>query len=155
MLKFSFEKLRFWEKLCKSWKVTKFPQVEFWIRWKQCLKLLKDRKKLQKGYQIKLINKCKNMWRTKDILKTMGMSNICQNWPNSSDGCPPWIAIAWPPEVLLTWILFMLDNCKLFIMFGAWDMGVWKDKQFLAPTRSPRSANVCLSVCPCVRSKLV
>lgn len=60
--KFSFEKLRFWEKLCKSWKVTKFPQVEFWIRWKQGIKLLKERN--SKGYQIKLINNCKNMQRT-------------------------------------------------------------------------------------------
>ena len=43
------------------------------------------------------------------------MSSICQIWPNSSDGCPLWAAVARPPEVLLTWILFyLLDNCKLF-----------------------------------------
>ena len=45
------------------------------------------------------------------------MSSICQIWPNSSDGCPLWAAIARPPEVLLAWILFyLLDNCKLLIM---------------------------------------
>ena len=45
------------------------------------------------------------------------MSSICQIWPNSSDGCPLWAAVARPPEVLLTWILFyLLDNCKLLIM---------------------------------------
>ena len=45
------------------------------------------------------------------------MSSICQIWPNSSDGCPLWAAVARPPEVLLTWILFyLLDNGKLLIM---------------------------------------
>ena len=42
------------------------------------------------------------------------MSNICQFWPNFSDGCPLSVAVGWPPEVLMTWIFFICQtsaNC--------------------------------------------
>ena len=48
------------------------------------------------------------------------MSNFHQIWRNSSDGCPLWTAVARPPEVQLTWVLFLwLANVKL-IIWGFW-----------------------------------
>ena len=43
-----------------------------------------------------------------------------QFWRNSTDGCPLWSAIARPPEVQLTWVLFLwLANAQLMI-WGFW-----------------------------------
>ena len=48
------------------------------------------------------------------------MINFHQFWRNSTDGCPLWTAIVRPPEVQLTWILFLwLANVKLMI-WGFW-----------------------------------
>ena len=68
----------------------------------------------------RFLNFCKTplqVWETSVWTQT---SNFHQIWRNSSYSCPLWMAIAWPPEVQLTWVLFpQLSNAKL-IFWGFW-----------------------------------
>ena len=68
----------------------------------------------------RFLNFCKTPLQAWETSVWIQMSVFHQFWRNSTDGCPLWTAIARPPEVQLTWVLFLwLANAQLMIM-GFW-----------------------------------
>ena len=68
----------------------------------------------------RFLNFCKTPLQAWETSVWTQMSNFYQNWRNSTDGCPLWMAKARLPEVQLTWVLFLwLANAKLMI-WGFW-----------------------------------
>ena len=66
------------------------------------------------------LNFCKTPLQAWETSVWTQMSDYHQFWRNSTDGSPLWMAIARPPEVQLTWVLFLwLANVKLMI-WGFW-----------------------------------
>ena len=64
----------------------------------------------------RFLNFCKTSLQAWETSVWKQMSDFHQIWRNSTDGCPLWTAIAQPPEVQLTWILFLwLANAQLMI----------------------------------------
>ena len=67
-----------------------------------------------------LLNFCKTPLQAWEMSVWTKTSNFHQIWRNSTDGCPLWTAVAQPPEVQLTWVLFLwLANAQLMI-WGFW-----------------------------------
>ena len=70
----------------------------------------------------RFLNFCKTPLQAWEMSVWTKTSNFHQIWRNSKDGCPLWMAIAWLPEVQLTWVLFQwLANAKLMI----WDFWIF------------------------------
>ena len=68
----------------------------------------------------RFLNFCKTSLQAWEMSVWTQMSNFHQIWRNSTDGCPLWTAVAQPPEVQLTWVLFLwLANAQLMI-WGFW-----------------------------------
>ena len=66
------------------------------------------------------LNFCKTPLQAWETSAWTQISDYHQFWRNSTDGCPLWSAIARPPEVQLTWVLFLwLANAQLMI-WGFW-----------------------------------
>ena len=65
----------------------------------------------------RFLNFCKTPLQAWETSVWTQMSDFHQFWRNSTDGSPLWMAIAWPPEVQLTWVLFLqLENSQLMIL---------------------------------------
>ena len=68
----------------------------------------------------RFLNFCKTPLQAWETSVWTQMSDFHQFWRNSTDGSPLWMAIARPPEVQLTWVLFLWQaNVKLKIL-GFW-----------------------------------
>ena len=65
----------------------------------------------------RFLNFCKTPLQSWETSVWTQMSDFHQFWRNSTDGSPLWMAIALPPEVQLTWVLFLqLENSQLMIL---------------------------------------
>ena len=65
----------------------------------------------------RFLNFCKTPLQAWETSVWTQMSVFHQFWRNSTDGSPLWMAIARPPEVQLTWVLFLqLENSQLMIL---------------------------------------
>ena len=65
----------------------------------------------------RFLNFCKTPLQAWETSVWTQMSDFHQFWRNSTDGSPLWTAIARPPEVQLTWVLFLqLENSQLMIL---------------------------------------